>query len=241
MHVLNNKKIQPLSLDRVIFSTTFQAADTSAEDFLSKNELNYLHTYPKNKLLSWCAGRRAAKMAIAECVAENFNLFLEPYEIELIPRQFQKPGFSISSKSISIENRGTIESAIVFSISHSQNTTIALACDLNLNGMMGIDVEHVRSFAPRTAEAFLTADEFYNYRKLPLSRQDEQATRLWCIKEAYLKATGYGLRIHPQRVEILETEYQKYVLKKDGRVIQSSIQWALQDTFVVSCVQIPKS
>ena len=49
-------------------------------------------------------------------------------------------------------------------------------------------------------------------------------TLMWCLKEAYVKATGKGLVIHPQRVEVcLESDVVTY--RVDVKSVPARVLW----------------
>ena len=81
-----------------------------------------------------------------------------------------------------------------FNVSHSSSLAVyAIARNRNL----GIDVEHVRpeSAGENIAERYFSAREFSELRKLPPEAKVRGFFNCWTRKEAYLKATGLGLRI----------------------------------------------
>ena len=69
---------------------------------------------------------------------------------------------------------------------------------------VGVDVEHVASGwrALEAAGLACTPEEADALRKLPAVQRAETFVRWWTAKEAYLKATGQGFSIPPDRVEV---------------------------------------
>jgi len=89
---------------------------------------------------------------------------------------------------------GNASSGLCFNLSHSSGLVVyAIARGRNL----GIDVEHVRpdSAGEDIAERYFSAREMRDLRGLPPEARVHGFFRCWTRKEAYLKATGMGLRI----------------------------------------------
>ena len=171
-------------------------------------------------------GKDAARHAIVACAVEYFDATIAPEDIVFIREGLGKPRARIIGK--------TIPEEIDFSVSHSSGMVVARAIPKR-EGRIGVDIEAVRSFAPATLEAFLTKREF---RTLPRIRRNERATLLWCIKEAYLKALGVGLLIHPQRVEV-QLSREGARITQDREPVATKVSWQHQGAFISTCVILP--
>lgn len=106
---------------------------------------------------------------------------LPPAELRFSSGQSGKPCLSAPAASV-----------LRFSIAHTETLLAILTAE---GGEPGIDVEAIRPerddllmarrfFCPQEAEALAALDA---------ARRPEAFTRLWCLKEAYLKALGVGL------------------------------------------------
>ncbi|WP_433241110.1 4'-phosphopantetheinyl transferase family protein [Streptosporangium sp. CA-135522] len=86
------------------------------------------------------------------------------------------------------------------SVSHSANR---VAVAVSSAGPLGIDVEEVPSGpVAELAQCALSPVEQAILRALPEHEQNIGFARMWVCKEAVLKATGHGLRIPPDQVEV---------------------------------------
>ncbi|GII02134.1 4'-phosphopantetheinyl transferase [Planobispora takensis] len=86
------------------------------------------------------------------------------------------------------------------SVSHSGDR---VAVALTTEGPLGVDVELVPSTPiDDLARCALTVRERSALESLPQAERYEAFARVWVRKEAALKATGHGLRISPDRVEV---------------------------------------
>ncbi len=93
------------------------------------------------------------------------------------------------------------EPALHFSLTH---TTVLVACALTRSGEVGLDAEpwsrpmNVEALAPRV----LSPREARAVAGLPADAQSRRFLEYWTVKEAWLKATGTGLRVSPSSVEV---------------------------------------
>lgn len=85
------------------------------------------------------------------------------------------------------------------SISHSGNR-VALAA--NKVGPVGVDVEEVAPGGESIPEFALSPAELAQLRRITGRDREKAFLELWVRKEAVLKATGHGLRIPPDQVEV---------------------------------------
>ncbi|MFC0865702.1 4'-phosphopantetheinyl transferase family protein [Sphaerimonospora cavernae] len=94
----------------------------------------------------------------------------------------------------------TGEEPLHVSVSHSGNRVVVAVTTV---GPLGVDVEAVPSGpVDALARCALSPAELPALRAVPESERRAAFARLWVRKEAVLKATGHGLRVPPDHVEV---------------------------------------
>lgn len=81
------------------------------------------------------------------------------------------------------------DGGVFFSLSHSENLSFCAVSELEL----GADVQQVRPYDRRLMLRFFTAGERKYIESCP--DMDCAFTRVWALKESYIKAVGLGLSI----------------------------------------------
>ena len=80
-----------------------------------------------------------------------------------------------------------------FNISHTDGL---IACAVTIGREVGVDVEHInRHLTHDVAGRFFAPDEVTDLRKLPDEEQRRVFFDYWTLKEAYIKARGFGLAL----------------------------------------------
>ncbi len=80
-----------------------------------------------------------------------------------------------------------------FNISHTEGL---IACAVAIGREVGVDVEHIgRQLTHDVAGRFFAADEVTDLRRLPPADQQRVFFDYWTLKEAYIKARGFGLAL----------------------------------------------
>jgi 4'-phosphopantetheinyl transferase len=95
---------------------------------------------------------------------------------------------------------------------------------------VGVDVEHVRP-RPRAmelAQRFFAADEVQWLAAQPASTQQATFLRLWCAKEAVLKAHGRGLAFGLQRLQFAERDGALKLVACE-RLLGTPDDWSLHE------------
>lgn len=85
------------------------------------------------------------------------------------------------------------------SISHSGNR---VAVALSTAGAVGVDVEEIAPDAGGIPELALSPVELKSLQELAEEERETGFLHMWIRKEAVLKATGHGLRIPPDQIEV---------------------------------------
>jgi 4'-phosphopantetheinyl transferase len=93
-------------------------------------------------------------------------------------------------------------SRLRFSISHTRGIA---ACAVGIDHDIGLDVETVTSAAPlEVAEHYFSPREQHDLRQLRSQDQSARFFTYWTLKEAYLKARGFGLSMPLDRFSFFE-------------------------------------
>jgi phosphopantetheine--protein transferase-like protein len=101
---------------------------------------------------------------------------------------------------------------VAVSISHGPDGAVGLAVR---SGQPGIDMERIELRSPSFARTWFTPSE------ARISGDDPRLqTRIWCVKEAVLKALGTGMRLHPREVEICELRPRRATVHLHGEAAQ---------------------
>lgn len=103
---------------------------------------------------------------------------------------------------------------VFFSLSHSGSFALCAIADHEI----GADVETVRNIDMKIAKRFFCAGE---YELIAAQESDEARSdrffRYWTLKESFLKATGFGLRLPLNRFEIVLHDGISVVQDADAR------------------------
>ena len=101
---------------------------------------------------------------------------------------------------------------IHFNLSHSKTRVMCVLSPYEA----GCDVEHVRVGRSRLAERFFKESETQWIHSFPEGEaQDEAFCRLWTLKECYMKVTGRGMALSPDKFTLSVTS-EGILLNHDG-------------------------
>lgn len=156
--------------------------------FLMPAELEKYHSFkiPKRKS-DWLAGRYAAKTLVASALKGK-----NPADIEITRDTFGRPQAA----------------GLTLSISHSQGTALA-ALKPGSGAFIGVDIEAIEDRSPAWYGDYFLPGE------VPLPGDPDQATRIWTVKEAALKALGLGLQ-----ADLREACFKNESLKFSGTALE---------------------
>ncbi len=115
---------------------------------------------------------------------------------------------------------------IHFNLSHCDGLAVCLFSEYEC----GADCESIRKFKQRTAERVCSAEELAALDKA--QDKDYLFTRLWTLKEAYVKAIGIGIS-YPLREVSFAFENDRILASKQNASFQ---QFLLKEHIVSVCV-----
>lgn len=122
------------------------------------------------------------------------------------------------------------------SVSHSRERAFVAVS----HRMVGVDVEYIRSDDPVWSNAFLSPMERVWFSAM-VDRAGGRAhagkalTVWWCAKEAYLKALGVGLRLHPKRIICyIDWEKESFTLHSSGKPVGRGVFFCESDEYVLA-------
>ena len=171
-----------------LLDSPFETA--ASQDYFHRRYLNeserraYQSLYP-NQRYSWLAGRITAKDAVRKLLCGPGDDYLFPVEIEI---RNDERGAPI------VIGQGCHQ--VSLSIAHKDRQAVAIASS---KYNVGIDIERIESRDQSFYNASFTEAEL---SMVPEEDRDTWATRIWCAKEAYAKATGRGLEGRPKAFEL---------------------------------------
>lgn len=76
-----------------------------------------------------------------------------------------------------------------FNISHTKEWIVVAVADVPV----GVDIEMLRLYKPEVVKRFFHKDEYAFLEGLPAHLRDVSFTRLWTLKESYVKCIGIGI------------------------------------------------
>ena len=120
-----------------------------------------------------------------------------PKQISLLAKQqllsiIKEKGLSFDT-TIAVEEKGKpfflYNERLHFSLSHTKSH-IAIALH---DKPIGIDIENTRKCNLNLAKRYFHQEEYIYLSSLPKEEQDEAFTKIWTLKEAFVKCTGEGI------------------------------------------------
>jgi 4'-phosphopantetheinyl transferase len=117
------------------------------------------------------------------------------------------------------------ENNLCFNLSHSQNYALYV---ITLNNSIGVDLEYIDSKTDvvSLAQRFFSPSEFAAIESAPQEQQQQLFFRYWTCKEAYLKATGTGLKdLDKVGISLTPEQPAKLIIPN----IANSGEWSLHE------------
>jgi len=112
---------------------------------------------------------------------------LSAYAADVLPGQWQFQSSAEGRPSLAPPFDHT---GLHFNIAHTEGVVAMAVCR---HTRVGVDVEKIDRAPLAVADRYFSAAEAAELRALPSHAQPRRFTRLWTLKEAYLKAVGTGL------------------------------------------------
>lgn len=163
----------------------------SLETAFSNKEQRYYATLTAQKRNRYYAGNMLLKKTVARYLKER-GYRVSYIDIEIKKDRLGKPSVrlprSVPHVLVSLSHAGSRYVAIVHSVSAQH---------------VGIDIEKIGHRLSRIAEAFLGNRERCLFEQKSITATRAYLALFWTAKEAYLKAIGTGLRIHPRLVSLV--------------------------------------
>ena len=150
----------------------------------------------------------------------------------LMESSLKRHGFS--AKSVIIGKNGKPEcEGIYFNLSHSADMVLCVISDTPV----GCDIEKVTDAPMEVAEHYFSEKECrYIAAAQNTADADRRFFRLWTMKESYMKMTGEGMSLSPDR---LETDPEGLTILRDGILQSCALQNSAVDDYEVSiCMEI---
>ncbi len=110
---------------------------------------------------------------------------------------------------------------------------------------VGVDVELREANPPKPAWNILHPRERDWLSEQNPQAQHESFLALWCVKEAYLKAIGLGLRREPADIEVGLADWDRVFVADSGRAVPLEQGFLARVSFegspaIVACVVLPR-
>ncbi len=198
----------------------------------TEHERNLFSSVIDTKKQNWVLGRLAAKRAV-ECYGtlRGYN-GIAYHNIEIHSGTGQPPTFTIKHN---LRDTRTLEKESRLSLAHSDGVAVAQVINSRAGKRVGVDIEKIRSFDEATIHAFTTDREYESHMSLDPFQRDRDATLRWCLKEAYLKAIGTGLRVHPRKVEAIfnSKKPENVSFTFAGKQVPVKVRWTIVDELYI--------
>jgi len=145
-------------------------------------------------------------------------LALDPRRLRFCYNSYGKPGLLRESE----------QDSLFFNMSHAKGLALYA---LSRNREVGIDIERIR--ADRTGEEIaktvFSPRELEVFRKIPAEMKRRAFLNCWTRKEAYVKATGRGLSIPLDQLEVALAPGEPAALLRTPWDPEETNRWQLRD------------
>ncbi|MEZ4195562.1 MAG: 4'-phosphopantetheinyl transferase superfamily protein [Candidatus Paceibacterota bacterium] len=173
--------------------TRGQFSEDDIHTFMTEGELLQYDKLKISKREDWLLGR----VALKRVAISKLSLEVTESGIEVVSERGGSPSLRLILPNGEMKMLKEIKTALT----HSSGVAVADVYEVAKVRGVGLDIEKVRKFDFGTLLSFLHKQEREEFNVFDDSRDaDKLATLIWCIKEAYLKARGFGLTMHPGRI-----------------------------------------
>ncbi len=202
---------------------------------MSVRERDELNNITEQKRVDWMLGRIVAKRSIGVFITQYVGLCPSFDSIHIISGNGQRPTYiTLGNEGVPTNIHKDIHTEAVLSISHCKGVALSNVVNRNTQGLVGVDVERIRSFRDETMRAFLTIEEYVAHQRVFESEKEKDITLRWCLKEAYLKAKGTGLRTQPVTIKVvLSDDSTKIRFFEAGTYVPTEVYWTTKDNLYI--------
>lgn len=149
---------------------------------------------------------KSALSGIPDWRCEYILKYLRAYDRKLslgawwiLEKTLMRHGFSAENVMIGMTGKPECE-GVFFNLSHSGDMVLCAICDMPV----GCDIEKVTDAPLEIADRYFSEKERqYIDSSQSLPEISRRFFRLWTMKESYVKMTGEGMNLSPERVEIV--------------------------------------
>ena len=148
----------------------------------------------------------------------------------LMESSLKRHGFSAENVIIGKNGKPECE-GVYFNLSHSIDMVLCAVSDTPV----GCDIEKVTDAPMEVAEHYFSEMECRYISTAPNSADaDRRFFRLWTIKESYMKMTGEGMSLSPERIEI---NIDELTVMRDGVLQSCELQNSAIEDYEISVCQ----
>lgn len=196
-------------------------------NYFSVAESQKIEEIPVIKRQDWLLGRLALKRLTAEYLTRIEAQSVSWSNIELI--------LEGQDRFLSIAGEKRRDLAVSLSHTRSELAAAVIGSRASLSGV-GIDIESIRKFDETFVERFMNEKEYADWSRLPVLLRPEQATLVWCLKEAWGKALGTGLGVNPKRFDTRQLIGQEKTPKTNGKI---TVCWTkVEKDYIIVILQL---
>jgi len=202
-----------MRLSHVIISEVGRDTDLSLGDILHPHEVGVYNRLAGYARADWLCGRVAVKRAYRDYVCKQ-NLALSA--VEVANKRNGQPYICNHADGYC-------------SISHSHGQGLAAVADHPI----GVDIEKIRPHSRELVDYIVDQRELNVVARTIQGSTDQLVTTVWTIKEAVMKALGFGLAIAPKSVVI--SNHQKGFYTVLARCKTRVLEWYVYSVVCDGC------